>query len=207
MRIIEKTLKLESIHIAIKNKIIGTPKEIAEKLKISRACLYYYIESLKDAGAEVEYNRTSQHFFYKIEKNISKINITDYIIHPYYNKSNLSLFKNNVFITKQDIFEAKPTQNDIFVRQVLNPINFWKLFVKCNGNIYSNLNNPILGNINNVSIYDSVYKEMDKGKSWWKLRTNIKPCNNCLYNLLCPPISNYEYVIGKYNLCNIKKAL
>ena len=48
---------------------------------------------------------------------------------------------------------------------------------------------------------------MDKGKSWWKLRTNIKPCNNCLYNLLCPPISNYEYVIGKYNLCNIKKAL
>ena len=73
MRIIEKTLKLESIHIAIKNKIIGTPKEIAEKLKISRACLYYYIESLKDAGAEVEYNRTSQHFFYKNEFDLKLI--------------------------------------------------------------------------------------------------------------------------------------
>ena len=173
-------------------KILKEVKELVNKKNVN-AKFCFIVSSIDD--------------FNKIEKNISKINITDYIIHPYYNKSNLSLFKNNVFITKQDIFEAKPTQNDIFVRQVLNPINFGKLFVKCNGNIYSNLNNPILGNINNVSIYDSVYKEMDKGKSWWKLRTNIKPCNNCLYNLLCPPISNYEYVIGKYNLCNIKKAL
>lgn len=139
-----------------------------------------------------------------IEKIISKLKINDYIIYPYYNKSNISLFLNNVFINKQDIFEAQPSQNDIFTRQTLNPLSFGQLYVTCNGNIYSNLNNPMLGNINNISIYDSVYKEMDTGKSWWKLRTNIQPCRNCLYNLLCPPISNYEYTIGKYNLCNVK---
>jgi len=70
MSIIEKTLKLESVHKAIKNKINGTPKEIAEKLEISRACLYNYIDDLKSIGAEVEYNRTSQYFFYKNEFDI-----------------------------------------------------------------------------------------------------------------------------------------
>jgi len=70
MGIIEKTLKLESVHRAIKNKITGTPKEIAENLEISRAYLYNYIEDLKNIGAEVEYNRTSQHFFYKNEFDI-----------------------------------------------------------------------------------------------------------------------------------------
>jgi len=78
MDIIEKTLKFESVHKAIKNKITGTPKEIAEKLEISRASLYNYIDDLKNIGAEVEYNRSSQHFFYKngfnlkiiIEKNL-----------------------------------------------------------------------------------------------------------------------------------------
>jgi len=79
--------------------------------------------------------------FNKIEEIISKIKIKEYVIYPYYNKSNISLFRNNIFITKQDIFEAKPSQNDIFTRQILNPINFGKLHVTCNGNIYSNLNN------------------------------------------------------------------
>ena len=73
MGIIEKTLKLESVHNAIKNKITGTPKQIAKKLEISRACLYNYIDDLKSIGAEVEYNRSSQHFFYKNEFNLKII--------------------------------------------------------------------------------------------------------------------------------------
>ncbi|MBE9468407.1 MAG: hypothetical protein IMY72_08845 [Bacteroidetes bacterium] len=52
-------------------------------------------------------------------------------------------------------------------------------------------------------LYDAVYREMNIGKNWFKLRTNTKPCCNCLYNTLCPPISNYEYALGKYNLCNV----
>ena len=31
----------------------------------------------------------------------------------------------------------------------------------------------------------------------------VYPCKSCLYNFLCPPISNYENVLRKTNLCNI----
>ena len=64
MSVFEKTLKLKDVHKIIKNNIIGTPKEIAEKLEISRSCLYNYIEDLKSIGAEIEYNRTAQYFYY-----------------------------------------------------------------------------------------------------------------------------------------------
>ena len=70
MDIIEKTLKFESVHKAIKNKITGTSNEIADKLGISRACLYNYIDELKSIGAEIEYNRANQHFCYKNEFNL-----------------------------------------------------------------------------------------------------------------------------------------
>jgi hypothetical protein len=65
MGIIEKTRKLKGVNRVIKNKVTGTPKEIAEKIEISRACLYNYIEDLKSAGAEIKYNRSLRCFFYK----------------------------------------------------------------------------------------------------------------------------------------------
>jgi len=141
----------------------------------------------------------------KIEEIISNIGIENYTIRPFYNKSNLSFFKENVFINKKDIFEEKPTLNDIFIRQTINQINFGKLLIKSNGDVYSNPNDIKLGNIKIDTIYDSVFNEMDSGRSWWSIRTKVKPCNKCVYNLICPPISNYEIYTKRYNLCHIHR--
>ena len=45
---------------------------------------------------------------------------------------------------------------------------------------------------------------MIKGQNWQKIRAVESPCNDCIYNLLCPPLSGYESVIGKNNLCKFK---
>jgi pseudo-rSAM protein len=154
----------------------------------------------------------SPKFEFKIEKVedieyfeplIDEIGMKEYSLNPYYNGQNLNLFEEAVFLNKEDIFEAKPTQKDIFARQKINQLNFGKLFILPNGNVYSNLNTSKLGNLNKYSIIEMVHKEIYKKKNWFKLRKNVKPCKSCVYNLLCPPISNYEYAIGKYNLCHV----
>ncbi len=57
--------------------------------------------------------------------------------------------------------------------------------------------------LNKNSLYNIFYKEMNCGKSWLRARKNAIPCKNCVYNSICPPVSNYEYVIGRNNLCTM----
>lgn len=55
---------LAKVHRLIKNRSIGTPKELAELLGISRSCLYLHIDKLKDMGAEIRYCKTARQFQY-----------------------------------------------------------------------------------------------------------------------------------------------
>ena len=94
MSIIEKIQKLERLHLAIKQEISGTPEDIAKRINISRACLYIYIEELKNLGAEIEYSRNSHCFFYK--NNFSfKISITNNDILKIYGGKNNFFFQSN----------------------------------------------------------------------------------------------------------------
>jgi pseudo-rSAM protein len=137
------------------------------------------------------------------EEHIVKLNIENYTILPYFDRSNLSFFKNNIFISKKDIYESKPTITDIYARQVINPNYFGKLGIMCNGSIYANLNGRVIGNIKNLDLNEAATKEMKEGTNWRKTRANITPCKDCLYKFICPPISDYEYGVGSYNLCKI----
>jgi pseudo-rSAM protein len=73
-----------------------------------------------------------------------------------------------------------------------------------NGDVYANVNHPALGNIDTHSIHEIVQKEVDEGKSWFRIRAQA-PCTDCIYQWLCPPLSDYEIVIGRSNLCHVKK--
>jgi pseudo-rSAM protein len=73
-----------------------------------------------------------------------------------------------------------------------------------NGDTYANINYPSLGNIATHSIHEMLYKEMNEGKSWFRIRDQA-PCNNCVYQWLCPSPSNYEMAIGRPNLCHVKQ--
>lgn len=137
------------------------------------------------------------------EETILRLTIENFTILPYFDSNNFSFFKNNVFISKKDLYESKPSITEIYAREVINPNYFGKLCIMCNGSIYANLNGKVIGNIKNLDLNEAANKEMKEGTSWRKTRTNIKPCKDCLFKFLCPPISDYEYRVSRYNLCKI----
>ncbi len=139
-----------------------------------------------------------------IENLINELGITNFSIHPLYNGNNLSFFKKNVYTIEGEILENRHSQIDIFQKGKINTNFFGKITIMGNEDIYANLNENKLGNLKKDTLLYCVYKEMYFGKSWMKTRTKVLPCKNCIYNLFCPPISNYEYIINKNNLCSVK---
>lgn len=139
------------------------------------------------------------------ENIISAHNIRDYEFCPYYNGGNLAFFKDNVFINKEALVESKPGMNDILARRVINSQEFKKLTILNSKEIFANPNNPRIGKLGQDNIYDLIFRELHKGKSWTKTRKNVTPCKSCVYNALCPPISGYEYALRRYNLCTINE--
>jgi pseudo-rSAM protein len=134
---------------------------------------------------------------------VSRLNLSNIMLQPYYNRRNVRFLKENVFISRESILEADPGQKEILTRMSVNKNYFGKLTVLSNGAIHSDLNAPAVGNAGKDSIHEAIYRELFSGKSWRRVRTGVLPCKKCLYNLLCPPLSNYETHIGRNNLCSI----
>ncbi len=126
---------------------------------------------------------------------------------PYYDGTNLSFFERNVFIDKTDILEARPTQGDIYVNSVFNRSAFGKLAITSRGLIYANLNTRPLGTLGKDSISKVLTEEMNTGRNWRRIRSRVRPCRDCVYESLCPSLSNYEYLFRKNNLCSVWDGL
>lgn len=137
------------------------------------------------------------------ERLIQQYQINKYHFLPVYTKGNIDFFKENVFLTKNDILSTPITMKDTFKKQVLNINDFGKIIIQSNGDVYANKHHPVLGNIYKHSIYWLIQKEINEGLSWLRIR-NQTPCNQCIYQWLCPSPSDYELEIGKSNLCNIQ---
>lgn len=135
------------------------------------------------------------------EKLIQGFKLTGYSFQPIYNGRNLDLFKEHVFLSREEILTSRPTQKDILSRSKINQTNFGKLTILSDGNIHANVNLPALGNMGKDSLHDVIYEELNRGKSWKRTRSTIAPCRGCVLQYLCPSPSNYEYAIGRNNLC------
>lgn len=122
---------------------------------------------------------------------------------PYFDGSNHDFFSENVYLTREDIRNLKPNQQQIFSRSLINEHLYGKLFIKTNGDTYTNLNHEAIGNIHSESVSELVKKELYTGKSWNLTRMKVKPCMDCLYRIFCPPVSNYELVTKKFNFCDV----
>ena len=137
------------------------------------------------------------------EKIIEQFQIETYRMSPVYIGNNIQFFEENVFLSKNDILSKQITIKDFFMRQALNIYDFGKINIMPNGDAYANINHPALGNIYTNSIQEIINKEIEEGKSWFRIR-NQAPCNDCVYQWLCPSPSNYEIQIGRPNLCHLK---
>ena len=137
------------------------------------------------------------------EEIVTKYEIKDYFIFPHFTGSNLDFFRENIYVEEEDILGKTVQMREIFRNQKLNSNNFGKLHVFPDGTIKANVNSTVLGNIKTDSILNIIYKEMLENTSWRKVRDQ-EPCDRCVCQYLCPPLSNYELTIGKTNLCHMK---
>jgi len=122
---------------------------------------------------------------------------------PYFDGENSGFFKENVFLTKDDILNLKPNQQQVYSRSLINEQLYGRLFIKTGGEAFANLNHDTIWNINDNSISDLVRNELYKGKSWHLTRMKVKPCSDCLYRLFCPPVGNYELFMNRFNFCDV----
>jgi len=163
-------------------------------------------EILLNQALPVEYifDVSSDEEIQQAEQMVEEFRIEKYRLNPVYTGKNIRFFEENVFLTKEDILSTAMTIKDFFSRQAMNIYDFGKINIMPNGDAYANINHPALGNIYRDSIYEIVNKEIEEGKSWFSIR-NQSPCNDCVYQWLCPPPSNYEIAIGRSNLCRVHK--
>lgn len=65
--------RLQQIDQLIRQRRTGNAKELAQKLRISRRLVYYWLDELKDMGLEIDYCRELKSFIYQkpYEINIS----------------------------------------------------------------------------------------------------------------------------------------
>jgi pseudo-rSAM protein len=124
---------------------------------------------------------------------------------PIFNSRNLSFFKTHVFIDQNDIDNIFLNQNQVFRNQTLNSNYYGKMVVLSNGDVYSNVYAQPLGNIAKDSLIRLIDNEINSiPNSWFCVKQNLAPCNKCVYNILCPPVSNYEFIINRNNLCSLR---
>lgn len=118
---------------------------------------------------------------------------------PFYTKRNIDFFKEYVFIDSDDILEETVSKNELFSKMHYNQLFFGKLYFMPDNKIYPNPNFAPIGNFMNDWTY--IFKEgLLNNPCWFKIRDGEK-CSECHYQFLCPPISNYNLVIGKEDLC------
>jgi len=134
---------------------------------------------------------------------VEQFQIEKYRLNPVFTGDNLPFFEENVFLAKEDILATPMNIKDFFARQAMNIYDFGKINIMPNGDVYANLNHPVLGNIFKDGMSEIIQKEIDEGLSWFRIRNQV-PCTDCVYQWLCPSPSNYEIAIGRYNLCHVK---
>lgn len=122
---------------------------------------------------------------------------------PYFTGDNSSFFETNIYQDENDILEPKLTKKEIFARQRVNSNFFGKIHVRPNGGVLANINGVPLG-VYKFGFQEFIYAELKNGTFWRKTRDCVKPCDTCIYRYLCPPISNYEVVLDKFDMCHLR---
>lgn len=157
----------------------------------------------QDLPFEYVFDVTSLDNCQEAEQLVVEYQIEKYHLNPVYIGDNVEFFKENVFLTQEDILSTPVSIKDIFSKQSMNMHDFGKFNIMSNGDVYANVKHSILGNIYTHSMYELIRKEIKDGKSWLRTR-NQSPCSDCIYQYLCPSPSDYEIAIGTPNLCHVQ---
>lgn len=119
---------------------------------------------------------------------------------PIYNGENIEFIKEVLFYDEKSIKESRNSKENIFIHKYFNSFDFGKITIFPNGLVFANPNFPSIGNILKENFKSIIFNEINKGKSWLRIRDSGK-CKHCIYKFLCPSPSSYELILKKDGLC------
>ncbi|MBN1199982.1 MAG: TIGR04150 pseudo-rSAM protein [Bacteroidales bacterium] len=124
---------------------------------------------------------------------------------PLFTGMNLDFFRENVFVSREEILASQPDQQQLFSRISINENDFGKLWILPGGKVFANLNDPEIGEATTETLVQLVSRELNNGISWRRIRKDVIPCKHCVFQFLCPPISSYEIFMNRFNFCDVSQ--
>ena len=205
-------LRFEDINIILLYSLLNNSEIVSSnfryriiiKFPVDQSVFESIFEIIKDINKRFIFSISSLDDFQKAEELISRYNIDDYVMSPIYTGDNIDFFEDYIYLKREDLFSDVISMRTIFQRHIININDFGIIHILPNGDVCANIHNPVMGNIYKNGIYEMINKEIREGQSWLRIRDKA-PCNQCLYQYICPSPSDIELTIGKENLCLIKK--
>jgi transcriptional antiterminator len=65
MSILKTKNRIELFDYLVRHQMTGTPKELAQELKMSKRQLYNFLEELKAMNVPIQYCKKQQHYYYE----------------------------------------------------------------------------------------------------------------------------------------------
>ena len=128
---------------------------------------------------------------FKIANTLPK-NIKDSIQIAFSPYADVDVLDKCLFYYTKDICRYAPTNmKDIVENEFVNKLNWGKLIVNSEGEVYTSINSPGIGSLENIHL-----KELTNPQQsfWLKTRKQFLPCKDCIFQNLCPPLTPFETI-------------
>lgn len=122
----------------------------------------------------------------------------------YYTGDNKQFCIDNLSYSMDDLFDHTHEEKELLVNTAFDANHMGHLVILSNGDVYSNINKECIGNFPLDSIQKVLQREFTQSKHWFITRKEKEPCATCLFYALCPAVTDIEYCLDKYDLCNMK---
>lgn len=124
------------------------------------------------------------------------------IILPYFDRKNKDFCVRKLSYTISELLSTPYKHNEIVANSILNANLFGTISILPDGNVFSDINvEKLMVLDNNITIKDILFKELAIKRNWFFVRKKVKPCNKCVFMNICPPVTNVEHFMKKYDFC------
>ena len=118
----------------------------------------------------------------------------------FYTGKNAELIRKQYLLNNKELQELSADHNTIFGNRELDFALFGVFIIYPDGTIRLNENTEVIGVIED-DWTKILNKAINKPNPWLMTRSKTKPCSNCVYRDLCPPIRNLELYMGDKLAC------
>ncbi len=187
------------IYICI-NGFVMLPPNIKKKREYSY--IIYLSEDLSEEKMNSIINNYNNVTFCKpITSFIEEDNFDNITYIPFYNKLNKKFCIDYLSYSFKELKDVPISEKNILSNSIINQSIFGSLVILSDGKVYSSINRPSIGTLKTHTFSSLLFKELSEKGNWFLSRRKFLPCKKCVFNNLCPPVSNFELYMQKYDFC------